>query len=134
MARSKADPVAVEDLKRVTSFDDAVIQDLAEAGSVVNIPERWSVMAEQTPADTAYILLDGTVEVRKHKELVATLEPGALFGEVALVQLSLRSASVFAATPIKALRIDQESLHRIIDAHESFAEALRKTAEERAGS
>ena len=109
MAR-KSDPEIVAALEAVTDYDPAVINDLAAVGNRVNIPDRWSVMFEKTSADMAYILLDGQVEVRKDGATIATLEPGAIFGEMALIDHTLRSASVIAITPISALRLDHESL------------------------
>lgn len=134
MAR-KPDRELVDTLTQVTDLDPKVISALAAAGARVNIPERWSVMSEKTPADMAYVLLAGKVEVRKDSSTVATLEPGAIFGEIALLEHSLRSASVFAVTPITVLRLDAASLQKIADDHPDFAESLSTEAGmRRAGS
>ncbi len=134
MAR-KPDRELVDTLTQVTDLDPKVVSALAAAGARVNIPERWSVMSEKTPADMAYVLLDGQVDVRKDGESVATLEPGAIFGEIALLEHSLRSASVFALTPITVLRIDAPSLQKIADDHPAFAQSMSTEAGmRRAGS
>ena len=52
-------------------------------------------------------LLDGTEKV------LARLEPGAVFGEMALVSQEPRSASVVAETPAEVLRLDHEAFERI---------------------
>lgn len=128
MAR-KPEPDIVAALTKVTDYDESVVNDLALAGQRVNIPDRWSVMFEKTSADMAYILLDGQVEVRKDGATVATLEPGAIFGEMALMDHTLRNASIVAATPISALRLDHDSLSKVIDDHPEWGESLRATAE-----
>lgn len=125
---SKPDPEIVAALQQVTDYDAAVINDLAAAGNRVNIPDRWSVMFEKTSADMAYILLDGEVEVRKDGSTVATLGPGQIFGEMALIDHTLRSASIVAATPISALRLDHDSLATLFEDHPAWAEQLRATA------
>lgn len=123
MAR-KPDRDIVAALTEVTDFSEPVIREMALAGAKVNIPERWSVMSENTPADMAYVLLAGEVEVRKESEPVATLPPGQIFGEIALLEHSLRSASVVAVSPITVLRLDAASLQKIADANPDFAEKL----------
>lgn len=128
MAR-KPDRDLVAALTQVTDFSENVISAMALAGAKVNIPERWSVMSEQTPADMAYVLLAGEVEVRKHGEPVATLPPGQIFGEIALLEHSLRSASVVAASPITVLRLDAASLQKIADDNPEFAQKLAEGAD-----
>lgn len=128
MAR-KPDPEIVDALTQVTDFSQDVISAMALAGAKVNIPERWSVMSESTPADMAYVLLAGEVEVRRNGEPVATLPPGQIFGEIALLEHSLRSASVVAASPITVLRLDAASLQKIADDHPDFAAKLAEGAD-----
>ncbi len=126
----KPDPEIVAALERVTDYDSAVIKDLAAVGNRVNIPDRWSVIFEKTSADMAYVLLDGQVDVRKDGATIATLGPGAIFGEMALIDHTLRSASIVAVTPISALRLDHESLKQLFEDHPSWAETLRAQAAE----
>ena len=125
---SKPDPEIVAALQAVTDYDQAVIEDLAAVGNRVNIPEYWSVMFEKTAADMAYILLEGQAEVRQDGNAIATINPGELFGEMALINRTLRSASVIAITPISALRLDHATLTQLFDAHPAWADALRAQA------
>ncbi len=128
MAR-KPDPEIVDALTQVTDFSTDVISAMATVGTKVNIPERWSVMSESTPADMAYVLLAGEVEVRKDREPVATLPPGQIFGEIALLEHSLRNASVVATSPITVLRLDAASLQSIANDHPDFAAKLAEGAD-----
>lgn len=120
----KPDRDIVAALTEVTDFSENVIREMALTGTKVNIPERWSVMAEKTPADMAYVLLAGEVEVRIEGQPVATLPPGNIFGEIALLEHSLRSASVVAASPITVLRLDAPSLEKIAADNPDFAAKL----------
>lgn len=121
----------VDALKRATDFDDATVKALAGAGTLITVPAHWSVIPEQTPADKAYILLEGQVEVRKAGETVATLGPGAVIGEIALVTHKLRSASVITMTRITALHFTDEAFERVLAEHPDFGERLRTLARER---
>ncbi len=66
-----------------------------------------------------YLLLEGKADVIGHDEtskkdiVFATLNPGGIFGEIALVSPGPRSANVKATEAIKYLEIDWEGLKRI---------------------
>lgn len=132
--RPKIDPEVQEDLTRVTDFDAELVKTLATVGTPVNIPQGWSIIMESTPADSAYIVLDGTVEVRKSGEVLASLGPGDVFGEIALVNHRLRNASVVASTAIRALRLEDAAVQTLVEQDSSFADKLRTTADARLGS
>ena len=129
--RQKADPEVVEALTEHTSFDEELIRQLATVGTAVNIPEGWSIIMETTPADSAYIVLAGTVEIRKAGQVIAHLGAGDVFGEIALVNRSLRNASVVAASPIRALRLGEEAISSLLEHDQAFADTLRTYAQSR---
>lgn len=129
--RQKADPQVVEALAAHTSFDKHLVKELATVGTSVNIPQGWSIIMETTPADSAYIVLDGEVEIRKSGAVIALLGPGDVFGEIALVNHSLRNASVVAATPITALRLGEDAIAALLERDGSFADTLRSHAQSR---
>ncbi|MDO9380412.1 MAG: cyclic nucleotide-binding domain-containing protein [Nocardioidaceae bacterium] len=133
MARRKPDPQIVAALRRVTDLDRDAIDDIAAVGVIVTIPARWSVIHEQTPADRAYVLLEGEAEVRKSKVAVATLGPGDVFGEIALVDGRLRSASVVAVTPLTAVHLTDEAFAELLVRDPSLGEKLREVARSRQG-
>ena len=73
------------------------------------------VFRENDMGAALYILAAGTVEVRKHagqnKSLVlATLSPGATFGEIGLVRDHKRTASVYAREACMVLTMEARSL------------------------
>src|SRR5919198_3899060 len=51
----------------------------------------------------SYIVVSGEAEVRVHGDTVARLGPGAFFGEMAMIDLKPRTATVTAATPMQLL-------------------------------
>ncbi len=129
--KPKADPEVVAILQQVTSFDRSLVKRLATVGTSVNVPEGWSVIMETTPADSAYIVLAGSAEIRKGGEVVATLGAGDVFGEIALLNHTLRNASVVAAEPLRALRLGEEAIASLLEVDSGFADTLRRSAEER---
>ncbi len=132
MAR-KPDRETVDALQRVTDFDRATIDKLASVGRPINIPERWAVMMENTPADKAYIILDGTVEIRRNNESVAELTAGDVIGEMAIVNGKLRNATVVASSPVRALHLTDSDVAELLEHDPDFAAKLQAKATERLG-
>ena len=72
-------------LNRFSDFSDDDIHRVVEEATYLTVPEGWAHMVEQTPADKAYLILDGEVSVRRSGEEVARVGAGELIGEMALV-------------------------------------------------
>jgi CRP-like cAMP-binding protein len=120
------------------SFYDAFapeeIARISAAGTRVRVPEGWSPIWEGTPADKAYLILDGTVSVRQHGEEIARLGKGDIVGEAAIVKHSLRTASIVALTPLELVHFTDEAVRSLCEEMPSFRSALEAIALERFGS
>ena len=116
------------------SFTPQEVARISAAGTAVKVPQGWSPIWEKTPADKAYILLDGTVSVRRHGEEIAQLGAGEIIGEAAIVNQSLRTASIVALTPLELIHFTDESVRRLCEEIPAFDRALRAAAEERLGA
>jgi CRP/FNR family transcriptional regulator, cyclic AMP receptor protein len=116
-------------------FSPEEIARISASGTRVTLPEGWSPIWERTPADKAYVILNGTVSVRQHGEEIAQLGPGDIVGEAAIVNHSLRTASIVAVTPLELIHFTAEQLNQLSIEMPAFHEALEKVAAERfAGS
>lgn len=114
-------------LRDLGSFDGASEADLrriAEAGRRVRVPQGWSLIWEKTPADKAYVVLAGEVDVRRDQAVVARLGAGDVIGEVALVQHRLRTATVVAATPLDVLHLGRDEVEELYAGVPAFRAAL----------
>lgn len=117
-----------------TFFDSFTPQEVARIsahGRRVKLPEGWSPIWEQTPADKAYILLDGTVSVRQHGKEIAQLGAGDIMGETAIVGHSLRTASIVALTPLQAIHFTDTDIRDLIEEMPSFKEKVTALVEKR---
>lgn len=103
------------------------------AGRALTLPQGWSPIAESTPADKAYLITEGQVSVRKGGAEVAVLGPGAVVGEAAIVNRTLRSATVVALTPLRVVHFTREQVEELADQVPAFGAALRAAAAGRAG-
>jgi CRP-like cAMP-binding protein len=106
-----AAPDAVNALKKVSLFnslDDGQIGTVAsEANERVFADGDLIVKQGDTGAAGFWIILDGTVEVRRGPVTLAMLGPGEYFGEMALVSdhATPRSADVVAIDDVHALQL-----------------------------
>jgi CRP/FNR family transcriptional regulator, cyclic AMP receptor protein len=115
------------------SLSPADAQRVLAAGTALTLPEGWSPIAEQTPADKAYLITEGEVSVRRGGQEVATLGPGAVVGESAILNRSLRSATVVALTPLRVVHFTSERLSELAEQVPAFGDALRQASAERLG-
>lgn len=116
----------------VSFFDAFTPQEVARisaAGTAVRVPEGWSPIWEKTPADKAYILVSGTVSVRRDGKELAQLGPGEIMGEAAIVNHSLRTASIVALTPLELIHFTDETVRRLCDEVPGFQAALKAAAD-----
>ncbi len=126
-----ANAAALKAIDRFSALTDTEVQLIAEHGTAVNVPADWSLIWEKTPADKAYLILEGEVVVRRGGQEVARLGAGDTVGEAAIVSHRLRSASVVSTTPLKVLHFTSEAVRHLLDTVPRFREALEETTRER---
>jgi CRP/FNR family transcriptional regulator, cyclic AMP receptor protein len=66
-------------------------------------PAGYLLVNQGNFAHEFFVLVEGTVDVRKDGEHLTDLGPGDFFGEIALVGHDRRTASVMATTPVRAI-------------------------------
>lgn len=72
--------------------------------------------------DVMYVVLSGKVEiVVGDDKVVASVGPGEVFGEMAMIDNLARSATARAATTVEAASIDQEQFLYLVRTHPSFS-------------
>ena len=92
-------------------------------------PGETRVFHEGDPGDACYIVSQGSCRVtRQHSDgrviTLATLGPGAIFGELAMLDGERRSASVEAAENTELLALPATDMRSLIRAHPEMAEKL----------
>lgn len=106
------------------SFTPKEIARICASGTHVTLPQGWSPIWERTPADKAYVLLQGTVSVRRNGQEIAQLGPGDIVGEAAIVGHSLRNASVVALTPLELIHFTSEAVLALCEEMPEFQDAI----------
>ncbi len=129
--RPHIEPEAVALLKSLTTMSDAEVNKFAEVGRLVHILEGWSMISADTPADNAYFILDGEVQIRDNGQDIATVGAGAFVGEGAIVNRTYRSAQVIAKTPLTALVISAEEGRKLAAEIPALNDLIQREAADR---
>ena len=98
-------------------FDAAMLAKLREKlaqSTVMPFPEGVKIMQEGATGTAMYIVLDGKVAVALGRKIVEKLGPGGVFGEMALVDNSPRTATAVARKDCELLAIDREALIKLV--------------------
>jgi CRP/FNR family transcriptional regulator, cyclic AMP receptor protein len=93
-----------EVLERVALFeglDEDELTRLAERFQERTVPEGGVVVEEGSTGSSFFIIAEGEVSVSVGGELKTTLGPGDSFGEMAVIDEDVRSASIVAATDLR---------------------------------
>lgn len=109
------------------SLDDEALRGIAPFVRESTVPAGSHVIREGDFAYEFMAIQEGEADVLRGDVPVATLGPGDFFGEIAVLDKSLRTASVVARTPLRLVSVSRWHLRRIGPA----IHQLRETAEER---
>lgn len=123
-------------LKRFSLFkdvDEAKLSKIAPFTMLVEFPEGKTIIQEGGYSNDFYAIDEGTARVERAGETIAELGPGDVFGEQGLLEKQERSASVVAASSLRALKIEHWELARMRRAMPEVIEQLQKTVEQRSG-
>lgn len=89
------------------------------------------IFSENDTGDLMYVVIDGEVEVTYHGQLIETLGPGGLLGELAIIDHKTRSATATARTDCKLVAINQQRFLFMIEETPFFALEVMKVMAER---
>ena len=118
---------ALPDLAEVPLFSACSgkdLQNIARRVEHVDVPAGKDLVREGSAGAEFFVILDGTAEVSRRGKRVATLGPGAFFGDLALLDRAPRNATVTALTPMKLAVLGQREFASMIDEIPGFAHKL----------
>lgn len=118
-------------VKLLRSLPAREIQALAPLVHPVGVPAGQVVFAQGGPGDALYVVVRGEVEVLSGQERIATLGPGEVAGEMALLTGEPRSATVRATTDAELLRIGKASFDRLVASSPPLALAVSRLLAQR---
>lgn len=128
------DATDVDRLARLPLFGELDAYDLGHvAGWLrdVELAPGDILIRQGAMPDDVYVLEDGTVEVTRDGERIATLGAGDVVGEIALVDPQRRTATVQAATSVRAVALNLRDLPEMASEMPEIVRHLRSIAERR---
>ena len=124
------DPDRLKAIPVFSSLDEQTLRGVATFAGETSVPAGKTLVREGDYAYEFMAIEEGEADVIRGGEHIATLGPGDFFGEIAVLEKSLRTASVVAKTPMRLVTLSHWDLKRVGNA----IEQIRATLEERKGN
>ncbi len=94
-------------------------EDRYEAGEVI--------VREGGRTQTFFVILDGTAKVVRNERTVGRRSVGEFFGEISMIDLRRRTASVIAETPMRCLVLHNDDLRKLVISDPQVAWSMLQT-------
>ena len=124
----------VSQLKSIPLFEEVGDEELAQIApfaTEVEVEEGRELVREGDFSYEFMAIEEGQAEVTRAGEHVADLGPGDFFGEMGLIERTLRNATVTAKTPIRLVTLTGWDLKRVERSAPQAMERIRAVLEER---
>uniref|UniRef100_A0A8C7S4D3 cGMP-dependent protein kinase n=1 Tax=Oncorhynchus mykiss TaxID=8022 RepID=A0A8C7S4D3_ONCMY len=111
-------------------LEQGQIQTIVDCMHPTRLARGCCVIQEGDDGSLVYVLEEGKVEVTKGEQKLCTIDPGKVFGELAILYNCTRTATVTALTDIKLWAIDRQGFQTImmrtgLIKHSQYMEFLR---------
>jgi CRP/FNR family transcriptional regulator, cyclic AMP receptor protein len=104
---------------------------VAAVADEIDVPAGRALAVEGAIGHEFVVLVDGTVEVDRGGETIATLGPGDFFGEIALATRSRRTATVTTTSPARLLVLDDRGFRSLMGCVPAFSSRVWAAAAQR---
>lgn len=122
------------DLANVELFHELTEEELERLAKIMRCKKHrvGEPLVEEGDVPTKFfVLLSGHVTVHRDGSHVADLGPGDFFGEVGVLSLDARNASVIATTPVEVAEVFGWDLRNLLDNMPELGAKLEQAAGER---
>jgi CRP-like cAMP-binding protein len=125
------DPSRLKSIPLFADIPDEELAKIATFAQEVTVEAGRELVREGDFSYEFMAIEDGEAEVTRDGEHVADLGPGDFFGEMGLLEKTLRNATVTATTPVRIVTLTGWDLKRIERNVPEAIERVRTTLEER---
>ena len=84
-------------------------------GAMVRFPAGATLFREGDPADHMYILLNGSIDMKRKDKVIELIGPGDALGIVAIIDGKPRSATAVAVTDVELALIDRKNFRFMVE-------------------
>ena len=124
MASKKA---YLEHLRNVSLFQSCSQKDLekiAKAGDEITMPAGSLIVDQGQTGREAFVVLEGTVLVKRNGKRLGSFGPGTVVGELSLLDHGPRTATVTCESDCTLLLLDQRHFMAVVDDVPALAHKL----------
>ena len=125
------DPERLAGLPLFADLDDGERAEVAACAREVNIAAGDTLATEGENAYEFFVIEAGEAEVHKDGQIIGSVGPGDVVGEIGLLVTGARTASVVATTPMTLVAIFSRDFKQIEKRLPAIAKSLRATMRER---
>ena len=122
------DPNRLKEIPIFSHLSDEEAKRLAAFATETSVAEGQILMKQGDYSTELIAIEEGTADVVKDGERVASLKEGDLIGEMGLLQREPRNADVIATSPMRLLKLTHWEIRRM---SEETLEKIKKIVEER---
>jgi CRP/FNR family transcriptional regulator, cyclic AMP receptor protein len=99
-----------------------ILDQFIRTGTVMEVPAGCQLLGEGDPARSIFVVCEGALEIRKRGTngadvRVAVLRAGDCVGEMSLIDIQPRSASVATLTPARVFRLELSEIAKLHRSH-----------------
>jgi CRP/FNR family cyclic AMP-dependent transcriptional regulator len=122
------DPERLRAIPVFASLDDETLKSVAVFAGESSAAAGKQIVHEGDYAHEFMAIEEGTADVIRGDETIASLGPGDIFGEIGVVEKTLRTATVVATSPMRLITLTRWDLKR---AGDGTLEQIRATIDQR---
>jgi serine/threonine protein kinase len=110
---TKEKVASVKRLDFFSGFTEAEIWEIMRASVWERFNAGDEIIVEGEIDDSFYILIDGTVRVKKGEIIVGDLKAGDCFGEMGYISRRRRTATILASSPVTLMRVNSTLMEQV---------------------
>ena len=116
----------VEAVPSLAALSPALKAGLAEGFDELSVPAGGRVASQGDFAYELFVIVQGTARIEQDGEVVATLGPGELCGEIGLLLTGRRTATIVAESPMVVLAMFEQTFRVLSREHPELADAVHR--------
>ena len=98
-----------------------VLVHFRQARNLISLQAGLVLFSEGDPGQSLYVLMEGSAAICVGGEVIEVAAPGALLGEMALVNSSVRSATVITRSVCRVISINRSQFDALVRESPEFA-------------
>lgn len=100
---------------------------IARATDLANLPDGHVITKQDETSREAFVIVEGKAIVKRNNRKVAELGPGAMIGQLGLLDRGPRTATVVASGPVEVLVIGPREFSALLDEVPTLTHKLLKS-------